>query len=185
MNINEGLLKYSHSSPGMQQPPGRSVSPHRLHAHVLVLLQTCLVLSVKNQLVAHCPPLSFRTKLHLCCVCVCVCWSVCILMHAGIGALFHACVSEVSVALPVRLRSLHTYIKSVYAFVFFPLYRKLWSYSSDVMRGALCALSSWLEVAFNKSLLGRGPAANTGVYNKFIYLSTQSPQDEKAPGHAC
>lgn len=70
MNINEGLLKYSHSSPHMQQPPGPSVSPHRLHAHVLVLLQTCLVLSAKNQLAAHCLPLSSPTNQHLCRACV-------------------------------------------------------------------------------------------------------------------
>lgn len=77
MNINEGLLKYGHSSPHMQQPPGRSVSPHRLHALVLVLLQTCLVLSAKNQLAAHCPPLSSPTNLRLCYVCVYVWGSVC------------------------------------------------------------------------------------------------------------
>lgn len=91
MNINEGLLKYGHSSPRTQQPPGRSVSPHRLHARVLVLLQTCLVLSAKNQLAAHCPPLSSPTNPCLCCVCVSFC--VCILKHAGISALFPACVS--------------------------------------------------------------------------------------------
>lgn len=73
MNINEGLLKYGHSSPRTQQPPGRSVSPHRLHARVLVLLQTCLVLSAKNQLAAHCPPLSSPTNPCLCCVCVILC----------------------------------------------------------------------------------------------------------------
>lgn len=136
MNINEGLLKYGHSSPHMQQPPGRSVSLHRLHARVLVLLQTCLVLSAKNQLAAHCPPLSSPTNLCLCCVCV----SPCILKHAGIGALFLACVSEVSASSSVSQCSLHTYSKSMYAFVLLPLCRKLCSYSSDVMlRGFVCS----------------------------------------------
>jgi len=132
MNINEGLLKYGHSSPHMQQPPGRSVSLHRLHARVLVLLQTCLVLSAKNQLAAHCPPLSSPTNQRLCCVCVrvCVCVCVCILKLAGISALF----VPVSLrCLPPCLSVLHTYSKSVYAFVSAPLHRKLCSYSSDVM----------------------------------------------------
>lgn len=85
MNINEGLLKYSHSSRHMQEPPGQSVSPRRLHALVLVLLQTCLVWSVKNQLVAHCLPFG-DTQNYICALCVSVC--VCVRLQA----LFHACV---------------------------------------------------------------------------------------------
>lgn len=73
MNINEGLLKYSHSSPHMQQPPGCSVGPHRLHAQLLVLSQTCLVWRAKNQLAVHCLPLGSPTKLLLSSVHVSLC----------------------------------------------------------------------------------------------------------------
>lgn len=92
MNINEGLLKYNHSSPRMQQPPGQSVSPHRLHARVLVLPQTCLVLSAKNQLAAHCPPLGSPTNLCLCCACVSVCACVFVPLCLHLKACSHWCI---------------------------------------------------------------------------------------------
>lgn len=101
MNINEGLLKYNHSSPRMQQPPGQSVSPHRLHARVLVLPQTCLVLSAKNQLAAHCPPLGSPTNLCLCCACVSVCVCVCPSVSAS-----QSMQASVHCLLPVSLRCL-------------------------------------------------------------------------------
>lgn len=72
MNINEGLLKYIHSSLHMQRPPGCSVRLHRLHVQLLVCSQTCLVWRAKNQLAAHCLPLGSPTKLLLSSVQVCV-----------------------------------------------------------------------------------------------------------------
>lgn len=81
MNINEDLLKYNHSSPHMQQPPGLSVCPHRLHAHVLLPPQTCVVWSAKKS--ACCP----LPTAQLCAVCVCrhQCIVYC-LCHIGVGS---------------------------------------------------------------------------------------------------
>lgn len=85
MNINEDLLKYNHSSPHMQQPPGLSVSPHRLLAHVLLPPQTCVVWSAKKISLLPTARRSALPQTHICAVCV----------SAGISILFTACVTEV------------------------------------------------------------------------------------------
>lgn len=51
------------------------------------------------------------------------------------------------------------------------------------MLWVLCPRSCWLEVVFNKSARGSGPAAKAGVYNKFIYLSTLSHMRKRLAPH--
>lgn len=51
------------------------------------------------------------------------------------------------------------------------------------MLRALCPLSCFVEVVINKSVRGSRPAANTGVYNKFIYLSTLSHMRKRLAPH--